>query len=559
MTVFLLVSMMGVSIESSRPYWLKNILDSAGNSQSSAVTLYFLLFCTSLILASFFSSLTNYLGDRTLIPLLRQTREAVFKKVLDLDFAYHVNKSTGALISVFKRGEGAIDSIFESIFKELYKVCIYLIVTLYLLTTLSPAMAAILLIIFLIILLIIVWLIKINLKKRAAFNAVEDEVSGVITDSILNYETVKLFAAESKEIQHLSSKFDIWIQKIWSYANSFRLMDICIGTISSLGITVIIWLAISKLNKGFTIGDLVMVTGLLTSLYYQFFGLFMNIRNIAKHLTDMEKYFLILSEQTQVKDPNISMLSKQVSGQIDFENVSFTYPKNNDAALKDVTFTIQPGKQVAFVGRSGAGKTTLVKLLLRFYDPEIGRILIDGIDIKQMTKNELRLLLGIVPQEPVMFNKTLKYNLSYGKPNANLEEISAAAKKANILDFIENLPDKWDTEVGERGIKLSGGQKQRLAIARALLTNPKVLIFDEATSNLDSESELKIQEALASAAKERTVIVIAHRFSTIRNADKIIVLSEGCVVEEGKHKQLLNKKGIYSLLWSLQAKGKMLE
>ncbi|HEX8923225.1 MAG TPA: ATP-binding cassette domain-containing protein, partial [Patescibacteria group bacterium] len=305
--------------------------------------------------------------------------------------------------------------------------------------------------------------------------------------------------------------------------------------------------------------DLVMIAGFITGFYWQFFNLFFRIRDIAKSLTDLEKYFGILENDTQVKDPEKPEIIKNPKGRIEFRDVGFVYPKNQEKILDGISLEIEEGQQVAFVGRSGAGKTTLTKLLLRFYDPSEGTILVDGKDIKKMRKSDLRSIIGIVPQEPIMFNNTIKFNLAYGRDEASMEEIRNAARSANILEFIEKLPNGWETQVGERGIKLSGGQKQRLAIARALLADPRILVFDEATSNLDSESEKKIQAALVEVSKARTVIIIAHRFSTIRQADKIVVLSNGSVAETGKHKELLEMDGIYAKLWNLQAKGKLKE
>jgi len=300
-----------------------------------------------------------------------------------------------------------------------------------------------------------------------------------------------------------------------------------------------------------------MVSGFLTNFYYQFFNLFFRIRDIAKSVIDLDRYFGILDNQTEVKDPLHPKKITELKGKIEFKNVGFVYPKNKDKIIDNINLTIKPGERVAFVGRSGAGKTTLTKLLLRFYDPSEGKILLDGIDIKKLKKSTLRSYLGVVPQEPTMFNNSIKFNLIYGREDATDEEINDVAKKANILDFINKLPQGFETKVGERGIKLSGGQKQRLAIARALLVNPKILIFDEATSNLDSESEKQIQSALNQAAVSRTVIVVAHRFSTIRDADKIVVLSNGNIMEMGKHNELIKQNGLYQKLWNLQSKGKL--
>lgn len=558
MMLFLTVNGVAVVTESIRPYWLKMIIDSTDKGLPNLIFLYFVMFGISTIGGNWLSSFANYLGDRVLLPYAREIREMIFKKMMDLDFAFHVDKSTGSLISAFRRGDSAIFDLFQNLHQELFPVFISLMVALYFLTKASPDLAIILLTMFTANLGLIWWLIKVNLKKRTDFNDAEDIVSGVIADSVINFETVKFFAAEAKEQRNLATKFDVWLAKLWGFSNSFRLMDVTIGMTSGSAMLLVLWLAIGKVGHGFTLGDLVMVSGFLTGFYYQFFNLFFRLRNIAKNLIDLEKYLGILDKEVMVKDPADNKCIENAEGKIEFTDLSFSYPKDQDVTLRNINLVIESGQSVAFVGRSGAGKTTLVKLLLRFYDPTEGCIKIDGVDIKTMKKSDLRMMLGVVPQEPIMFNNTLRFNLTYGKSDASYEEISEAARKANIIDFIEGLKDKWETQVGERGIKLSGGQKQRLAIARALLADPKILIFDEATSNLDSESEQKIQKALAEAAKSRTVIIIAHRFSTIRNVDKIIVLADGMIVEQGKHKQLLAKKGIYEKLWTLQAKGKLI-
>lgn len=557
MVIFLTVVTMAMILESIRPYFLKMILDAAGISDMAKVWTAFLLLGVTTVVGNWISAWSFYLGDRSMIPLTRDIREAVFQKVLELDFAYHVDKSTGSMISIFKRGDQAVFNIFFNIHNELFRVLISLVVTLYFLATASLQMALILVILFGINLGIIIWLIKINLKTRTEFNSAEDEVSGVITDSLINYETVKFFAAEIRERKNLNLKFIHWTKSFWRFTNSFRLMEICIGTVSAVGILLILGIAIAKLNHGFSVGDLVMVSGFLTAFYSQFFNLFFRIRDIAKSMTDLEKYLAVLDNSIVVSDPEVETQPVNIEGKIEYQNVSFSYPKDRKQTVEDVDLVINPREKVAFVGKSGAGKTTLIKLLLRFYDPNQGQILLDGVDIRRMKKSFLRSLLGIVPQEPIMFNNTLKFNLAYGKANASLEEIRQAAKTAQILDFIEQLPEAWETQVGERGIKLSGGQKQRLAIARALLANPKVLIFDEATSNLDSESETKIQAALKIVSHDRTVIIIAHRFSTIRHVDKIVVLADGRIDGIGQHADLVEKNGIYKKLWTLQAEGKL--
>jgi ATP-binding cassette subfamily B protein len=558
MTVFLVVSTVAVALETIRPYWLKMILDNITITHLSGVFPYLLLFGLSTIGGNLISAWSYYWGDGVMIPMARRIRQTVYEKMLELDFAYHVNKSTGSLISAFRRGDSAIYAVFVSLFHELYRILIALLVTLTFLYRTSPDLALALLLLFIGNLLLILWLVKVNLIHRSRFNDADDDISGIITDSIINFETVKFFAAETKESRRLDHSFIDWTKKFWGFSNSFRLMDVGIGTSAGLGMLFILYLSLTKLGPSFTLGDLVMVSGFITGFYYQFFNLFFRIRDIAKNLTDLEKYFGILDNDIIVKDPAMPVTIKHPVGALTFRSVAFAYPGSPDKVLDDINLTIASGEKVAFVGRSGAGKTTLIKLLLRFYDATAGIIEFDGVDICRLTKSYLRSLMAVVPQEPIMFNNTIKFNLAYGREFASWPKVKKAAADANILDFIEGLPENWKTEVGERGIKLSGGQKQRLAIARALLTDPKILIFDEATSNLDSESERKIQQALNFASKSRTVIIIAHRFSTIRNADKIVVLNNGIISEIGQHKELIAKGGIYRLLWTLQSKGKLL-
>ncbi len=559
MAVFMIVNTLSVLIESMRPWTMKMILDNAASGKQSNVYLYIGIFGALVIGASLINALQYFLADKIKIPISKRIRETVFKKILDLDFAYHVDKNTGALISAFKRGDSAVDSIFSAIFQEIYWTVIYIAIALWFLFRLNLSIGFVLLGLFSLNLILIFWLINKNLSKRSAFNKSEDEISGIITDTMINYDTVKYFAAEKKEQNRLADRFIEWSKNVWDYANTFRLMEISIGTVSATGMLIMLFIAVSKLNNGLTLGDVVLVSGFVTSIHFQFFHLFSQIRQIAKHMVDLETYFNILNNETTVKEIENPIKIKNPKGKIEFKNIGFVYPKNNQKILDGINLVIKSGTKVAFVGRSGAGKTTLVKLLLRFYDPSTGLILIDGVDIKSLSKSDLRKIISVVPQEPVLFNNTIKFNLAYGKDNATQEEVENSAGQANILEFIEHLPKGWETEVGERGIKLSGGQKQRLAIARALLTDPKVLVFDEATSNLDSESEKQIQLALEEVSKTRTVIIVAHRFSTVRDADEIIVLAAGTIVETGKHDKLITQGGVYEKLWNLQTKGKLIQ
>ncbi len=546
------MSTLAVILENIRPYFYKILINDATKGKYEQLLTILLLYGGSWIIAELLSNWASFLGFRMVTPASADARRTVFRKVQDLDFAYHVDKNTGSLISAFKRGDNAFFDLYMTIYREIIPIMVSIGVMFFFFGEVSMKFVWVLSLLLAINGVIAAILIKKNLKKRAEFNDEEDKIANIITDNLINYETVKFFAQEKQEGDRLKKGFIPWTIKLYAYDNVFRMIDIVIGSMSLLAMTGVMWLMLSDLQKGLlTIGDFTMITAFMGGFYYRFFGLIWSIRRIAKQYTDMEKYFSILDQEVVVKDGNNDKQLKKVTGKIELNKIRFIYPKNKKTVLNGISLQINPGESVAFVGRSGAGKTTLVKLILRFYDLSGGQILVDGVDISTLSKSHLRSFIGVVPQEPVLFNNTISFNIGYGK-KSSLKEIEAAAKMANLEKFIQSLPEKYNTIVGERGVKLSGGQKQRLAIARALLIKPKILVFDEATSNLDSESEGKVQDALWKTAKNRTTLIIAHRFSTIKRADKIVVLDRGKIAEVGSHQQLLNNKGLYFKLWSMQ-------
>lgn len=501
---------------------------------------------------------TSYsVGDMVVHTAAITARKKIFKHVQNLDFAFHTGKSSGSLISIFKRGDSAYYSIHFALEHNLLQILLSFVIMMVLFTRLNPLITVITAISFVISMLITQVVVSYNVKTRKWINDEEDKVSGIIVDNLINYETVKLFGKEIWEEKRLDRAFVDWLRAAWAHANSFRLIDVSIGGLINITVFLILYISAERLGaKQMSAGDFILMLGFVGEFFPKFWELVYSYRDLSKNFTDIEKYFDILDNKVEVKDPKEPVVKTTVSGAIEFDNVSFAYGKANRKALKNISIKIKPGESVALVGRSGSGKTTLTRLLMRFYDPDSGKITIDGVDIKKFTKSTLRSFMGVVPQEPILFNNTIAYNIGYGADSPSKAEIVAAARIANLDKFINTLKDGFDTQVGERGIKLSGGQKQRLAIARMILSNPDIIIFDEATSQLDSENERKIQQAFWRASENKSTIIIAHRLSTAMHANRIIVLENGKIIESGTHAELLlNEGGTYRYLWDLQVGG----
>lgn len=553
--VFVLVGFFAIGLESMQPYFYKLFVDSIEARDLQAVWWILGVLLAVRISSMAFDTVMKWLADKVIIPVARDIRLAVFRKIQALDFAYHTSRSTGSLISAFKRGDSAIFSIHHIQDIGIFNVVIHFLVMMFFLSQVHLLTASTMSMAVVINLLATYFLVKYNIKTRTEFNTVEDQLSGQITDNLINFETVKLFAKENYELEKLKSKFRTWTKKLWKFAISFRLIDLTVGFIGNLSFGVVMGIGVWQLHQNtISAGDFVMVLGFLSHFYYQFFELTFRMRELAKFYVDAHKYLSILEEKELVRDPTRPTKLKHVRGDIVFDKVGFTYGGRRKA-LRDFSLRIKPGQTVALVGQSGAGKSTVVRLLLRFFDLSQGNIKVDGINITDLKKSALRSKIGVVPQEPILFNSTIRENICYGSSRVDEDELIAASKMANAYDFINDLPQKFETKVGERGIKLSGGQKQRLAIARMMISNPKIVIFDEATSQLDSESERQIQEAFWKATKNKTTLVIAHRLSTVVSADKIVVMENGKIIEEGSHRDLLNRGGQYTKFWELQSLG----
>jgi len=551
--LFLFLLLLGAVSESVQPIFYKFFVDSVSSGVLSAVMTVLWGYIGIRIFSMAVDNLHWLIADSLVIRAAKDARIAAMKKIQDLDLAYHQSKSTGSLISCIRRGDGAFFSLFDSSI-HLVRVIINFFVVLIFFGAFNWQIALLMLASFAVNAVIARFVIMNNIRKRRVYNKTEDEISGLIVDNLINYDTVKYFAKERWEIERLKKSFVVWLEKFWEYVLTYRVIDLSVGSAGNIGLFLILLFSLNQATRGvIQVSDFVMILGFVSAFYPRFFEFIYNFRNIAKNYTDIDNYFSIFDQEVQVKDPAAPKKLGQVDGEVEFKNVTFSYPEGKKGAVKNINLRIRAGQSIALVGSSGVGKTTLVKLLMRFYDVSSGQILIDDIDIKDMEKSYLRSLMGVVPQDPNMFNDTIAFNIGYGNPMSSRKEIVAASKMARLHDFIDSLPKKYDTLVGERGVKLSGGQRQRLAIARMIISNPQIIIFDEATSQLDSESEKYIQEAFWKAAQGKTTIIIAHRLSTVVKADKIVVMESQKIKEIGSHKELYHKKdSLYRHFWDLQ-------
>ncbi len=541
------------------PLVLKRLIDSLtitpGSTQAMLVLPLGILIAYGALRLSttLFTELREYTFAKVTQRAVRTIALKVFRHLHSLSLRFHLNRQTGGMTRDIERGTKGISSLISytlfSILPTLIEIVLvlgYLVLHYDIWFTVITGVALVSYIAFTVI--VTEW----RTHFRRTMNDLDSKANTKAIDSLINYETVKYFGNEDYEARRYDEGLKRYETAAVKSQTSLSLLNTGQSSIIAIAVTLILWRATQGVISGtMTLGDLVLVNAFMIQLYIPLNFLGVIYREIKQSLADMERLFSLLDQNREIADKPDTQALVTDGAEVHFSHVDFSYEANRQI-LFDVDFTIAAGTTTAVVGHSGSGKSTLSRLLFRFYDVNQGAILIDGQDVRDVTQTSLRQAIGIVPQDTVLFNDTIAYNIAYGKPGASHADIVAAAQSAYIHEFIESLPDGYNTMVGERGLKLSGGEKQRVAIARTLLKHPAILIFDEATSALDSKSEQAIQAQLKEIAQNRTTLIIAHRLSTIADAAQILVLDKGRIIERGTHMQLLASEGAYAQMWMRQ-------
>lgn len=546
------------------PFLYKNAVDSLTLSITNPMIMLPMLVIISYGLARAGQALFGELRDLIFVHVARNAQRLIslhtFKHLHELSLAFHLERQTGGLSRYIERGSSGVEFVLTfMVFNIVPTLLEIFLVTGVLFYKYEFSFGAVTFMTIVAYIAATLVLVEWRTTHRRLMNDKDTEANTKAIDSLLNYETVKYFNNE----QHELDRYDESLQKYEAAAiqsqKSLFVVNFTQATIISIGLVLVMLLAAKGVvEKRLTVGDFVLVNTFLIQLYLPLNFLGFVYREVKQGLINMEKMFQLMHEKVQIKDHAHAKPLHTTNPKITFDHVEFSYNPNRQI-LKDVSFVVMPGKTTAIVGPSGSGKSTISRLLFRFYDVNGGSVKIDDQDIRDFQQTTLRKELGIVPQDTVLFNDTIYYNIQYGNPKASQEDVFHAAKLAQIHDFVMSLPEKYETRVGERGLKLSGGEKQRVAIARTILKNPSMLIFDEATSALDSHTEKEIQRSLDEVSANRTTIVIAHRLSTVINADEIIVLKQGSIIERGIHKDLLAQGGEYAQMWERQQEARKME
>ena len=540
------------------PLALKEIVDSldkgqAGDQIMTLPLILLLVYGGLRLVSSLFNELRDAVFARVRYHSMRMISQRVLKHLYSLSLRFHLDRKTGGITRDLERGTNSLSSILNYlVFNIIPTIAEFTFVAIILLGRYEAQFAIVTFATIAVYVLFTLAVTNWRMHFRHEMNALESQSNTYAVDGMLNYETVKYFNNEDYEINRYDNTLAQWEEAAIKSQGSMSALNFGQGAVIATGVTFMMIYATQGVVDGvMTLGDLVLVNAMMLQLFLPLSFLGIIYRALKYALADMDSMQKLLDTETEIADAKDAKDLVIIKAHVRFQHVSFSYRPDRQI-LDDVSFDIEPGQKVAIVGPSGAGKSTLARLLFRFYDVNSGSIEIDGQAINTVTQTSLRQNIGIVPQDTVLFNETIEHNIRYAKLDASDEEIQQAAKMANLHDFIQRLPEQYKTTVGERGLKLSGGEKQRLAIARTVLKNPKILVFDEATSSLDSHSEQQILSSLKSVAERHTTLVIAHRLSTIVDADKILVLDDGKLVEQGTHQQLLSKEGLYHRLWTLQ-------
>jgi ATP-binding cassette subfamily B protein len=537
------------------PVLLKQIVDSLDRETATMFVPLALLVAYGLLRLSttMFTELREFLFAKVTQRAVRKIALQVFRHLHALSLRFHLHRQTGGLTRDVERGQRGISTLISyalfSILPTLVEITLVsaILIARYDWTFMAITAGALVVYIG-----FTVFITEWRTHFRRTMNELDSKANTRAIDSLINYETVKYFGNEEWEARRYDESLQRFERAAVKSQTSLSALNIGQSAIIAIAVTLIMWRAtVGVVNGTMTIGDLVLVNAFMIQLYIPLNFLGVIYREIKQALADMERLFALIEENTEIQDSPGAAPVVVLGAEVRYEHVDFAYESNRQI-LHDVSFTIPAGRTVAVVGPSGSGKSTLARLLYRFYDVTGGRITIDGQDLRAVQQASVRATIGIVPQDTVLFNDSIEYNIGYGKPGASHDEIVAAARLAQIHDFIAGLPEGYATPVGERGLKLSGGEKQRVAIARAILKAPRILIFDEATSALDSRSEKAIQAELRAIARNHTTLTIAHRLSTIVDADEILVLESGRIAERGSHAALLDANGVYARMWRLQ-------
>ncbi|MEO3433479.1 ABC transporter ATP-binding protein/permease [Inquilinus sp. CAU 1745] len=505
------------------------------------------------VLSLGFSELRDAVFAKVAQRAIRRASFNIFRHLHTLALRFHLERRTGGLSRVIERGTRAIETMLSFMLFNILPTLFEILLVAGILWGLFNIWFALVTLVTVVGYIgFTMWVTEWRLKFRRQMNETDEDANTKAIDSLINYETVKYFGNEAHEADRFDGAMRRYEHAAVRSRSSLSMLNIGQAAIISTGLTLIMYMAARGIVAGtMTVGDFVLVNTYLIQLYQplNFFGFV--YREIKQGLVDMNAMFRLLEVDAEVEDKPGAPALSIAGGSVAFNDVYFGYDPRRPI-LKGVSFTVPPGRTVAIVGPTGAGKSTVSRLLFRFYDVNGGAVLIDGQDVRDVTQISLRSAIGIVPQDTVLFNDTIYYNIAYGRPGATREEVEEAARLARIHGFIQTLPDGYETKVGERGLKLSGGEKQRVAIARTILKRPAILLFDEATSALDTHTEREIQANLREVSQGRTTLVIAHRLSTVIDADEIIVLEEGRIVERGRHRDLLSAHGPYAALWRRQ-------